>query len=404
MRKKHVLAMVLVVLIILFTNQSVSMAEGISVYANGERVDYDVQPINVDNRVMVPIRYTSEFLDATVHYDKKKKKVTISEKGNKVEFTIGKKEVIVNGKKKSIDIAPKIYRSRTVVPIRFMVEAFGYDVMWDSEIRSVVINTTGKFIYPQEEIIIPVLMYHHFHETTFSNSTIHPNEFKEQMSYLKKNGYVTITNKDLVLFSQGKKILPKKPILVTMDDGYESNYTYAYPVLKELNMKGTIYVIGSRMRETNETPTQAGITPKLSWEQAKEMYEAGVMDIQNHTYNMHDKAENKYGKEDALIKAPVVINGKLESKTQYEKRVREDLKKNKKLIEEKVGNEVIGLAYPYGIFSDDSEKILKETGHKLSVTTKTGINKRSGGAYLLNRINVPPGTTGKDLVEMFQQY
>lgn len=81
-----------------------------------------------------------------------------------------------------------------------------------------------------------------------------------------------------------------------------------------------------------------------------------------------------------------------------------DLLKNKKLIEEKVGNTVISFAYPFGKMSDSSEELLKETGHKMMLTIKGGVNTFEDGTYLLHRINVPAGMTGKDIVDTIQDF
>ena len=68
--------------------------------------------------------------------------------------------------------------------------------------------------------------------------------------------------------------LPDKPILITFDDGYASNYMYAYPILKKLGMQATIFVITDRRGKT------LSVNPHFSWNQAREMQDSGVIDIQ----------------------------------------------------------------------------------------------------------------------------
>jgi peptidoglycan/xylan/chitin deacetylase (PgdA/CDA1 family) len=399
--KRSIVLFTLVALVLstLFSNQTFANAEKlVKVYVDGERVGYDVHPQNIKGRVMVPIRKTTEFLNASVLWASKEKKVTVYDGSKKIELFVHKNYVKVNGSKQKIDASPIIHKSRVLLPIRFLTEVFGYNVAWDSSAYSVVIHSRKV----QNEISIPILMYHHFSTTERSSTIVHPNEFERQMSYLKSLGYNTITDYDLVLFMQGKKDLPKNPIMITMDDGYESNYLYAYPILKKLNMKATIYVIGSAMRENNHSPNTYGI-PKLSWEQAKEMYQAGVIEIQSHTYDMHKKEPTRSGKLAAVIQTPIMINGKLETTEQYEKRVKEDLIKNKQLIEEKVGNKVVSFAYPYGAFSASAEKLLKETGHQMTLTVKPGVNSEGKGPYKLYRINVPSGMSGQDIEKKIQK-
>ena len=264
-------------------------------------------------------------------------------------------------------------------------------------IAVVVLNNT------EQKQSIPVLMYHHFDESESSTVTIHPDEFEEQMRYLQSEGYTALSNQALLDIINNEKEMPEKPIVITMDDGYESNYTYAYPIIKKYDMFATIYVIGSKMRETNDSEYPPEI-PKLSWEQAKEMVDSGYMDIQSHTFDMHYKLPNESGKEIALITGPVNMDGILETEEEYEARVITDLTENKRLIEEKIGNDVIALAYPYGAFNDDSERLLKESDYLMSFTVKEDVNLVDDGAFLLNRINVPAGMTGKDIVKEIESY
>ncbi|MBR2038566.1 MAG: polysaccharide deacetylase family protein, partial [Lachnospiraceae bacterium] len=68
-------------------------------------------------------------------------------------------------------------------------------------------------------------------------------------------------------------MLPEKPVLLTLDDGYENNYTNAFPLLKKYNMKAVISLIGKDMR--------------LNENQLKEKHDSGLVEIGNHTYDLH---------------------------------------------------------------------------------------------------------------------
>lgn len=141
---------------------------------------------------------------------------------------------------------------------------------------------------------IPILMYHHISENheEWNESTISPMRFKEDMLYLKALNYNTIDFRDYINFKEVNKPLPENPIIITFDDGYLSNYKYAYPILKELNMKATISIIGWSVGRNYH---KDGITPikeHFNWEQAKEMYDSGVMDIQHHTFDLHNIGDN----------------------------------------------------------------------------------------------------------------
>lgn len=122
---------------------------------------------------------------------------------------------------------------------------------------------------------IPVLMYHDFQENITKeqeSAVVHPKLFEEQIKTLLKNGYIPVDFYDLLLYKQGKGGLPNKPFIITADDGYLSNYTTAYPILKKYNVPATFFV-STRYVGVNL------YSPHFTWEQAKEMEESGLIDI-----------------------------------------------------------------------------------------------------------------------------
>lgn len=373
-------------------------ADDIQVYIDQTKITYDVPPQVKDSRTLVPIRKTFENLDANVKWNSKDNSITIVKEHTTLKLTLNKKTVWKNGKSTTIDVPVIAKDNRTFVPIRFIADSLGYKVKWNNSTRSVLISSTDSTDLPQEQIPVTVLMYHHFQEGLSTNATVEPHLFKEQLLALKEQGYTTINDHDLLAFMEGKKELPQNPLLITMDDGYVSNYEIAYPILKELDMKATVYIIGSRIEDGQEYEF-----PRMTWAQAKEMYESGVFEIQSHTYDMHHKGKTATYDRGAIT-TPIKIDGKLETQQAYEKRVLADLLLNEKTIEEKVGNNVISFAYPFGDHSDSAEKLLKQAGIKMTFTIKPGMNYKQKGPFKLNRINVPGGMTGKTLIKELEKY
>ncbi|MGB9680517.1 MAG: polysaccharide deacetylase family protein, partial [Thermoanaerobacteraceae bacterium] len=128
-----------------------------------------------------------------------------------------------------------------------------------------------------KKAFVPVLMYHHlqkegsFDSAKLGGVIIDPQRFEKQMLYLKAAGYHTITLEQLRDFVLYNKPLPSKPIVITFDDGYLSNYVYAYPILKKLDMKAEINIIVSYVpNDVNKQKPEVFI-PHFTWEQAKEM-------------------------------------------------------------------------------------------------------------------------------------
>lgn len=129
---------------------------------------------------------------------------------------------------------------------------------------------------------IPVLMYHKFKEQVENTKedqsmSVSISLFEAQLKALLEAGYTTINFKQLQDHLEGKAGLPKKPILITADDGYLCNYEEAYPILKRYNAQATFFVTSLYVGVTNEHE-------HFTWEQAKEMEASGLIDIQSHTY------------------------------------------------------------------------------------------------------------------------
>ena len=144
---------------------------------------------------------------------------------------------------------------------------------------------------------IPTLMYHKIKDQVENTEddqsmSVSTANFEAQLKALLEAGYTPINFKKLKDYLEGKAGLPKKPILITADDGYLCNYTKAYPILKKYNAQATFFVTSLYVGMTNENE-------HFSWEQAKEMEASGLIDIQSHTHghtlmNELDKIDVSY--------------------------------------------------------------------------------------------------------------
>ena len=144
---------------------------------------------------------------------------------------------------------------------------------------------------------IPILMYHKIKDQVENTEddqsmSVSTANFEAQLKALLEAGYTPINFKQLKDYLEGKVGLPKKPILITADDGYLCNYTKAYPILKKYNAQATFFVTSLYVGITNENE-------HFSWEQAKEMEASGLIDIQSHTHghtlmNELDKTDVSY--------------------------------------------------------------------------------------------------------------
>jgi peptidoglycan/xylan/chitin deacetylase (PgdA/CDA1 family) len=246
---------------------------------------------------------------------------------------------------------------------------------------------------------VPILIYHSISEDPmeWDFATISPEKFKEDMQTLKNNGYTTVFFKDIQSAKEGKSKLPSKPILVTFDDGYYDNYQYAYPILQDLKMKATIHIVGWSVGRTTHKDNITPINRHFTWAEAKEMYDSGAIDIQHHTYDLHNPTDKKTFST-GVDKLPS------ESDWAYRMRFKQDVLKEKILIEKNIGNKVIAFAYPYGKWNKVADFVLKECGIIYTQSVKGGVSDLLKSTYLANRINVPHNLTSDNLIKTIVSY
>lgn len=220
-----------------------------------------------------------------------------------------------------------------------------------------------------EDVSLPVLMYHHILESSsrLGDYVISPQQFESDLQFLSSHGYQTVTIQEILRFTQAGEPLPEKPVLITFDDGYESTYAYAYPLLKKYEMKAVVSIIGSYTElfsDPNE-PRHLNYS-HLSWEQLREMLDSGVFEIGNHTTNMHKEGLNgkRYG---IRIK-------KGEDAESYRSALLADIGGLNDRMEEELGMRPCVFAYPFGALCKESKPILSELGFSIILTCEEKIN------------------------------
>lgn len=136
------------------------------------------------------------------------------------------------------------------------------------------INENVVVLDERNEIDIPILMYHHITpdaSTVINTMTITPECFENHMVNMLDMGYTPVFLEELITYVESGEKLPEKPICITFDDGYLSNYEYAFPILKKYNIKANIAVIGTSIGKHEYKDTDYAIIPHFTIEQAQEM-------------------------------------------------------------------------------------------------------------------------------------
>lgn len=244
---------------------------------------------------------------------------------------------------------------------------------------------TSKVSY-QKDKGVPILLYHRIEKQEDINNydvtiAVTPEEFKEQMKYLKDNNYNTITYDQLYNFMKNGSILPSKPIIISFDDGYYSTYEYAYPILKELGMKAEVAVVtGTKERDKDTVLLKKQKADHFNWKQAIEMEKSGFIDLQSHTVT-HEVLDT-------------VSNTSLTNQ----------LKSSKDSLEKVLSKKISTIIYPQGGYNENVITESLNAGYKIGVTTKVGLNYYKDNVMTLKRFIVCHGNSAQQIEKMINEY
>ncbi|KJS65172.1 MAG: hypothetical protein JL50_15170 [Peptococcaceae bacterium BICA1-7] len=353
----------IIVLILFFLTISFSEVSeannGISIILNDQKLIFDQPPVIEDGTVLVPMRALLEKFNMAIEYDSNSETVTAKNKNTTIIVTINSKIALINNNTKKLRVAPRIINSRTMVPIRFISEALGDEVVWHEDIKTV--NITNK------DYALPIFIYHWVVKEGEGKGGTPLSKFREQLDYLQSSGFETVTPDDVYDWLSGKKILGPRSCMITFDDGNLSVYTLAFQEVKKRKMKMTLYINPSWMdNQMTDVFRQGQEGYHFNWEQAREMVDSGLVNIQNHTYS-HQQL-------DLLSKEEQKI----------------EIVKAQERIKEMLGYTPYHLAYPYGSYNQDTLELCRELGVHTAVTVKNSIAESKQGPWELKRISYIP--------------
>ena len=245
---------------------------------------------------------------------------------------------------------------------------------------------------------VPILMYHHLvpDDQEIQGDTIHIGQLKDELSILKEQGYEAVTLQEVIDFAEGNGKLPRRPVCITFDDGYLSNYELGFPLLKEFDMKATIFVIGATVGNKEfYKDTEFHITPHFDTAEMKEMADSGLVLMQSHSYDLHQWAPFETGDAEKVRANILPLEG--ESDADYAAAVTADITRSRQELEAVTGQKVEAFAYPGGKYLPRSEELLSDLGVKATLTIEHGTNLIRRGKpetlRLLKRYYIADSTT-----------
>ena len=209
---------------------------------------------------------------------------------------------------------------------------------------------------------VPILCYHSFREKCNTSLCFSRDAFERQMTYLKTHGFRVITLGELHGFLRYHHGVPDKSVVITFDDGYRSFYEIAYHILKKLNLKATLFVY---------TDFIGNAKSALTWEQLRELKADGY-EIGAHGASHSDLTKREEGESDPA----------------YLERVNNELVGAKAIIDDKLGQNTVYIAFPYGNYNQKILGLCEQAGYVLGLSVDSGSNPFFADPLTLKRIQV----------------
>lgn len=240
----------------------------------------------------------------------------------------------------------------------------------------VMIGFSQRAAPQKKPLTLPIVMYHGLvKDEKFQNRyMIDPQYFEQDLQYLTAHGYHTIVIQDLLNYFDKGIPLPDKPILLTFDDGYYNNYTYAYPLLQQYHCRAVLSPIGaesvraSAAKEERRSPNYSQCT----WEELAEMVQSGCIELQNHTYDLHHLDRGRKGADRQQGEQPDV----------YRQLLKEDLQQFNKVMQEYTGQQPLCFTCPFGAKNEEMLTVIRDMGFRAMMDCEEKCNDLSSAEAL----------------------
>jgi peptidoglycan/xylan/chitin deacetylase (PgdA/CDA1 family) len=213
-------------------------------------------------------------------------------------------------------------------------------------------------VYPDGYQTVPILCYHRFGHKR-DKMVVTPETFAAQMAYLRDNGYRVIPLSSLPAFLNGEAPLPKRSVVITIDDGYQSSHDVAYPILKKLGFPATIFIYSDFMNARDA----------MNYDEMRKMAASGLIDFQPHSKTHPHMAEREPH----------------ESTEAYQARIEEEIRVPSQKIRQQLGLPVYSFAYPYGETNDLVIAELRNKSFQIGATVHAGGNPAFSYPFRLRR-------------------
>ena len=239
----------------------------------------------------------------------------------------------------------------------------------------------GKAIAPSEPLV--VLAYHEIAEpkaAVIPDYAVTPENFLAHMGWLAENDYHFVSVAQVLAAREQHRPLPSKPVLLSFDDGYQSVYEQAYPVLRRFSAPAVLGLVGHWLEPNSGLvafgDSQLDRTRFLTWPELRTMVASGLIAVGSHTYDLHHGIPgNPQGNSEPAVTTRLYQPGQgYEDGTAYRKRLADDLKHNSDLLQHQLGQRPRTVIWPYGRYNATADAVATALGMPLGLTLDDGAN------------------------------
>ena len=260
-----------------------------------------------------------------------------------------------------------------------------------------VAPVTGEKTLAAEPVRLPVVMYHQLSPSgqRAGDYVLPLAQFEADLQYLRAQGYESVGVQRLLDWTAGRCDLPEKPCMITFDDAYETTGACAAPLLARYGFTAVTAVIGSVAEQYTASPDDTLAYAHLSWPELAELASSGVMELQYHSWDMHQLSPRRGCSR---------MRG--ESDAAYRAALEKDLERFRAAAADCGVPLVPGAAYPFGAYGPDTEAVLRENGVRVTFSCAEKVNVLTGEAaelFSLGRFNRASGKSSAAFFKAWEE-
>lgn len=223
------------------------------------------------------------------------------------------------------------------------------------------------------------LGYHIVNRTIDDKIAISEETFEEHLRFMLREEYTTISVKQAIAIVNGEIQAPPRAVLLTFDDAYEDNARIVLPRLRDYGMRATEFVISAYVGRTNRWNPKAGYDVRhMTWEELDAWHESGC-DIGGHSH--HHLCMTRLTPQE----------------------LKQTLRSNKQMLEDRLGFRIRAFAYPYGKFNEMVQEAVSQR-YEIAFAVEDGTWDAQANRYAINRINITPKWGIRDFAKQLEQH